>query len=260
MKSFIKNRNNIEAYWTFVELTQPKGVSDAEFIEQVKEQRRAHKLDKRRRKYPKGSNPVIVAKKNQVVNGLIFSIIERMVGTATIDQDLEGRFIAIGTNNTTPALTQTQLLDELFRAVPTDKFQDNNKAEFILYVDKTTGNGFSTTVVTDPGNTDTIFLVDDASGFAEGQTIRVTTTSQFNFVTITDITGDTLTVTPALADLPLNGQQVIQVWSEAAVFGNTTATITPDSGDMFNRVNQLGFVKDNTKIILIEVQFVFTAL
>lgn len=202
--------------------------------------------------------------KNIATNGLLDTIIQNMVGEETAGADLEGRKIAVGVSNMVTAQTNAQLGQEIFRATPTDRFQDSNKAIYVLYVDRTSGNGQESTVQTSVSNTTTVFKVQtgDASLFNVGDRIRVTTTSAFNFRNIIaiDTDNDLITVDSPLADVPIAEDEVIQSWAEAGVFGNSTAGATRNTGTLFNRVNALDFVKDDSKIVLIEIQFVFTAL
>jgi len=201
------------------------------------------------------------------MDGLIDTIIKNMTGEETGTEDLEGRYIAVGTNNITPVSTQSQLGIEFYRNTPTDKYTSTNQAIFALFVNRNTANGNETAVVADAGNTTTTFKITSGScsNFNIGDVIRVTTIGSgggFEFTNITNIDNlnETLTVDTALSVIPSGGEAVVQVWAEAAVFGNTNASGTANTGTMFNRVNNLNFVKDNSKIIVIEVRFIFTAV
>lgn len=215
-------------------------------------------------KFPAGLRPEQTIKKNLVVNGLIDTIIHRMIGTYTGTEDLQARKLAIGLSNLSPASGNAQLGLEIYRSNFTDSFQDSNTAHYVLFVNRTTANGNESLTVADAGNTTTQFKVSPGTStlFNIGDRVRVTTTSQFNFVNITNIntSTDTITVGTALADIPVGGEQIIQVWAEAGIFGNSNTGATANTGTLFNRVNQLEFVKDDTKIILIEVQFIFNAV
>lgn len=214
-------------------------------------------------KFPNGIRPEKTIKKNKVVDGLINTIIHRMLGTYTGTEDLQARKLAIGFSNVTPSSTNAQLGLEKFRFNFTDVNQDSNKAIFVTFVGRNSGNGNSTGVVVDAGNTLTQFKVDPGTAvlFNIGDRIRVTTTA-FDFRTITnlDLINDIITIDTDLSALPTAGQEVIQVWAEAGIFGNTNAGATANTGTLFNRVNQLEYAKDNTKLILVEVQFILTSV
>lgn len=214
-------------------------------------------------KYPNGARPELTIKKNLVVNGLIYTIIHRMLGTYTGTEDLQARKLAVGFSNVAPSIGNAQLGLEKFRFNFTDVNQDANKAIFVVFVGRNSGNGNETAVVSDAGNTLTSFKVTPGTAvtFNIGDRIRVTTTA-FDFRTITniDISNNIITVDADLSALAANGAEVIQVWAEAGIFGNTNAGNTLNTGTMFNRVNQLEYAKDNTKLILVEVQFIFTAV
>lgn len=259
-------KKGIKGIWKFhqVNVSKLKNLTDEQIEEAFIKQWKEFKEGKSAFQFPFGLSAYKTKKYNLVMDGLIDTIIARMIGTATGSQDLEARFMAIGTGNETPAATQTELDQEYYRAAFTEASQVDNAASFVCFFNRTTANGFTTDAVTDVGNTTTKFLVDptDAAQFQIGNLIRVTTTSQFNFTSITDIdiSANTITVSPPLADIPLTGDQVVQAWAEAGVFGNSDASITANTGTMFNRVNDLNFVKDDQNIILIEVQFIFTAV
>jgi hypothetical protein len=261
-----EEKKGIKGIWTFhqVNVSKFKHLTDEQLEEAFVNQYKDFRSGKSAFKFPFGLSAQKSKRYNLVMDGLIDTIIARMIGSYTGSQDLEARFLAIGTGNETPAMSQTALDKEYYRKAFTEVAQVSNAASFVTFFNRTTANGFTTDAVTDAGNTLTYFLVDpaDAAQFEIGDLIRVTTTSQFNFTTITniDIALNTLTVSPPLADIPLTGDQVVQAWAEAGVFGNTGASITENTGTMFNRVNDLNFVKDDQNVILIEVQFIFTAV
>lgn len=258
----------IEGRWDIWEIDPARfpGKTDDEIISEVHAQFVRHKKQQNCPLFADHVRPAVVYRKNKVVNGLIDTIIHRMIGTYTGSEDLVARRLAIGHSNNTPTINDAQLGLEFYRTTFIDQFQDSNKATFIVFVNRTQGNGNSTTVVTDGGNTATSFKVQTGQTalFNIGDRIRVTTTSGFNFTTITNLDGinDIITVsgTEPLLDTPVNPNPVMQVWAEAAIFGNTGASNTLNTGVMFNRVNQLEYAKDNTKIILIQVQFILTSL
>ena len=260
----IKEKPAIKGIWYFDQLnvSHLKHLSDEEIQKAFMDHYDLWKAGKVATKFPFGLRPKKSKKYNLVMNGLLDTIIARMVGTATSSQDLQGRKLAIGTGNVTPDVDETVLEQEFYRASFTQATPVDNQASFVLFVNRSTANGYTTDAVTDAGNTTTYFLVDPATAanFQIGNTIRVTTSVGFDFTTVTDINLalNTLTVNPPLSAIPITGDQVVQAWAEAGVFGNDTATGVANTGTMFNRVNQLDFAKDDQNVILIEVLFIFT--
>ena len=216
--------------------------------------------------FPFGLRPKKTVRKNQVVNGLIDTIIHRMIDDYTTTEDLIARKLSVGTSNVVTNIANAQLGQEKYRADFTDQFQDSNKATFVLFVNRNTANGNESLTVADGGNTTTQFKITPGEGtlFNVGDRVRVTTVTGFNFTDIINIDNgtNTITVSPTepLFEAPVGGEQIIQVWAEAGVFGNQNTGATFNTGTLFNRVNQLEFVKDDSKIILIQVDFIFTAV
>lgn len=267
-RKIVQEVNGIKGIWDVYTLSTKKIddglLSDSEYERLISEHTERFREGKEDSRFPHWAEANLLTRKNLVVNGLIETIIKNMVGTETGTEDLEGRYIAVGTNNVDPASGQLQLGIEFYRNTPTEKFQDVNKAIYALFVGRNVGNGNSSNVVADAGNTTTLIKITSGtpSTFNIGDTIRVTTINGFEFVQITNINliDETLTLGTALTVVPSGGEQVVQVWAEAGVFGNSTATAVKNTGTMFNRVNNLNFVKDDSKIIVIEVQFIFTAV
>lgn len=240
-------------------------LNDEEIEKLFIEQYEAYRSGNSPYKFPNGHKPKKTVEKNQVVNGLIDTIIHRMVNTYTLTEDLTARKLAVGTSNVVTNVGNAQLGLEKYRNDFTDAFQNSNIASFVLFVNRNTANGNESVVVADAGNTTTSIKISpgEAALFNIGDRIRVTTTS-FDFTDITniDLVNDILTLSSSepLSAVPSGGEQVIQVWAEAGVFGNSNTGASANTGTLFNRVNGLEFVKDDSKIILIEVQFIFTAL
>jgi len=262
----IPEKKGIQGIWRFhtINVKHLKHLTDEELEKAFTEQIRAFHKGETAFKFPFGLTASKTKRYNLVMDGLINTIIARMLGTYTGSQDLQARYMAIGTGNETPATDQTELEQEYYRKVFTETAQAGNTASFVTIFNRSTANGYTTDCVTDAGNTTTYFLVDPATAanFQVGNLIRVTTSSQFNFVNITaiNLALNTITVDPPLADVPVTGNQVVQAWAEAGVFGNTGASGTANTGTMFNRVNELNQVKDDESIVVAEVQFIFTAV
>lgn len=242
-----------------------KYLNDEEIESLFLKQYEAYRKGESPYKFPNGHKPKKTVEKNQVVNGLIDTIIHRMVNTYTLTEDLTARKLAVGTSNVVTNIGNAQLGLEKYRSDFTDAFQNSNIASFVLFVNRNTANGNESVVVADAGNTTTSIKISpgEAALFNIGDRIRVTTTS-FDFTDITniDLVNDILTLSSSepLSAIPTGGEQVIQVWAEAGVFGNSNTGAAANTGTLYNRVNGLEFVKDDSKIILIEVQFIFTAL
>ena len=258
----------VKGIWHFHEfdVSRFKDLSDKELESLFMNHYRKFKRGEVAEQFPLGLRPEKTVKKNQVVNGLIDTIIHRMIGSHTTTEDLQARKLAVGTSNVVTNIANAQLGLEKYRNDFTDAFQDSNKATFVLFVNRNTGNGNESLTVADAGNTTTQFKITPGDGtlFNIGDRIRVTTTSQFNFTEIINIdptfTYITVSSSEPLADVPVGGEEIIQVWAEAGVFGNQNTGNSFNTGTLYNRVNGLEFVKDSSKIILIQVDFIFTAL
>lgn len=207
----------------------------------------------------------IVHRKNLVMNLCLQTIAKRLAGVPGAGDDLITRYIAFGTNNLAPAPGQAQLALEKpgTRVTFIDQFVDGNKAVLVAFYGRATGNCNESTVLSDPGNSTTQFRVQvgESALFNIGDSIRVQTTV-FDTVTITNIDPftDTITVGTALSAIPAAGAQVIQVWQEGATFGNQGATASTNTGTMFNRVNNVNYVKTNAGVILAQVQFSLSSI
>lgn len=242
-----------------------KNISDTELEKAFMDHYHKHRKGEVAEKYPFGLRPQKTSKKNQVCNGLIYTIIHRMINDYTATEDLIARKLAVGTSNVVTNIANAQLGQEIYRNDFTDAFQDENKATFVLFVNRNTANGKESLTVADAGNTVTQFKITPGEWtlFNVGDRVRVTTTSQFNFTSITNIDTGTGVITVSssepLADIPVGGEEIIQVWAEAGVFGNQNTGTLFNTGSLFNRVNGLEFVKDESKIILIQVDFIFGA-
>lgn len=259
----IKQRGVIEGVFDFhfFDASQVPDIPDEVLEQKFKEQRELFLAGKSPHKFPLGLNPNEHRRYNTVCNGLIDTIINRMIDDATSTQTLEAKYLALGYGNGTPTVNDTELEREFYRATFTARDKVNNAASLALFVGRNTANGATATVANNPGNTLTSFFVGtgEANRFQVGDRIRVTTASQFNFVTITalNIFTDQITIGSALADLPVEDDAVLAVWAEAGVFGNEDASGAANTGSIFDRVNQLEFPKTIDRIVSVEVQFIY---
>lgn len=207
----------------------------------------------------------VVHRKNLVMNLCLQTIAKRLAGVPGAGDDLITRYIAFGTNNLAPAAGQAQLALEKpgTRVTFIDQFVDGNKAVLVAFYGRAAGNCNESTVLSDPGNNTTQFRVQvgESALFNIGDSIRVQTTV-FDTVTITNIDPftDTITVGTPLSAIPAAGAQVIQVWQEGGTFGNQGATASVNTGTMFNRVNNVNYVKTNAGVILAQVQFSLSSI
>lgn len=264
IEKVIQEYPGIEGIWDIHRFDMSRSsISDADLEKAFTEQLQMYNAGETAIKFPFGLRPQSTKRHNLVVNGMFDTIIARILGTATSTQDLQARYLAIGSSNSTPTVNQTQLGLEFFRTPFIDAIKVSNKAVLSVFINRLTANGALTTCVTDIGNTTTSFLVapGTANSFNVGDRIRVTTTSQFNFTNILsrNIVTDIITVDTALADIPLTGDAVVQCWAEAGTFGNGNASGVANTGTMYNRVNALDFVKDDQEVVVIEVQFILSS-
>lgn len=265
IKSQKSDKDEINGIWNFYEFDAKKfdGMTDEEIKKLFLEHHKKRKEKLVAESFPLGIRPNKFAQKNLVVNGLIDTIINRMINSYTSAEDLVARKIAIGYSNTNTAPANAQLGREGYRFDFEDAFKNENIASFYVLLNRDDANGEQAEIVDDPNNTTTYFKVTNgcAGCFKVGEVIRVQTATEFNFVTITnvDVINDFITVDSPLADDPVGGEPFIQVISEAGIFGNGGTSGATNTGTLFNRVNNINFVKDDSKIILIEIQFIFVA-
>lgn len=189
----------------------------------------------------RGTNagPTELVATNQLVDGFFVDLFALYMETATADQTLGMRFLAIGTRYGVPVADgQTGLENELFRFGPTDRYTDSRrKFYFSRYLTHTQANPAGATTVAAGTWTATTFDVVNASAFAINDRIEIYTSADglYTPVTITGKTGNTLTVANgALAVAPVEGDAVIPMHGEIAIF-LSPATSDLGSGKMADR-------------------------
>lgn len=161
----------------------------------------------------------------------------RLLNAHTSDDTGILYYLSVGTDNTAPTESQTQLVREIFRAAPLTKAAtSDNKQKFVLFLDFDDANPDVTTNLSSDG-TKTQITVDSVTGFAAGDAIRVSTSPSASISRILSISGSTLNLDPTLplAYIPLSGQAVDLCIGETGAHGNEDATSSANTGKMFAR-------------------------
>jgi hypothetical protein len=264
-----KEKPKFKALWAVdsFDVSHLDNLTDEELYKVFDDQRKAFYSGKSAYYYPNGMQYDKIVKKNLIVNGFYENVLKTIGDLDFGGNDTKAQYIAVGTNAAASTLGMTQLGNEIARLqIPaTNKFFSGLTLELAVFFNRNQGNCFSAEYITSvvETSTESVFQVDDSTGFVIGDRIRVTNENQFDFVTITDINYglNNITVEPALTVQAELGDQVVQCWVEAGVFANNTATSMPNTGTMFNRLapqggSALNYVKDNTKITTLRMRFI----
>lgn len=161
----------------------------------------------------------------------------RLLNAHTADDSGILYYLSVGTNNTDPSETQTQLEREIFRATPlTKSATTDGKQKFILFLDFPDANPGVSTTLTEDG-TKTQIVVDSVTSFNVGDAVQVNTSPAVSKTRISSINGTTVNFDSniPLSYLPLSGQAMHLILGETGAHGNEDASITENSGDLFAR-------------------------
>jgi len=187
---------------------------------------------------------------NKLVRGFYSDFFARLMGrsvTPGVNQTLFIEKFAVGLNFAATTFNQTQLGSELYRATPTE-FYDDTVSTFsaTTYIQKSQANPTGNTTVSSA--TSTVLTVASGTGFIVGGRAQVetgSTTYKFtisainggNQLTCTNITGGSLTGAGAFpaGDIPVSPNPVKALHSEAGCFIGGGATGDPNTGTMMNR-------------------------
>lgn len=210
---------------------------------------------------------------NKLVRGFYTEFFARLAGAQTTPGGNQTLFIerfAVGTKYDATLFADTQLGNEIYRAVP-DEFFDDSVSTFYAttYLKKTQGNPTGNTTVS--SSTTTVITVASATGFVVDGRIQVETASNTYNCTVSNISGSDLTVTDItggslsgagafdVSDTPANGDTVKALHSEAACFLGGATTSSANTGNMMNRklIEQL---KDTSVSLLYDYILACTSL
>jgi hypothetical protein len=210
---------------------------------------------------------------NKLVRGFYSEFFARLAGAQTTpdaNQTLYIEKFAVGTKYDATLFADTTLGNEIYRATPTEFFDDTVSTFYATsYLKKTEGNPTGNTTVA--SSTTTVITVASATGFVVDGRIQVETASNtYNCtvsaisgtdLTVNDITGGSLSGAGAfdVSDTPVNGDTVKALHSEAACFLGGATSSSADTGNMMNRklIEQL---KDTSISLLYDYILACTSL
>jgi hypothetical protein len=202
---------------------------------------------------------------NLVVNKFFEHLFARLQGTPTSDQTLAVGYFAIGTNyGTSPASTDTTLVNEIFRFVPSELYNNGTLTFYASTLIKSSqGNPTGNTTVSNATTpTTSQFSVANAASLLSGDLVEVQTSLGNYDCRITNVNGSIITVFTLdtidnlLPTAPAVGYNVARMYGEGGLFMGTLATNVANSGALVNR-KLFRYKKTNAAGILIDVALSF---
>ena len=187
-------------------------------------------------------------KKNTVTTLYTDTIIALLKGTATGSQTGQVLETGIGASYNTPASSDSALGNIIGAAkAHNEQITVSLTTTFITDYATADNNGLDTTIAA-PIVSAVEFDVADATGLLVGDAIQGTTTTGEKKSIIQTLSGTTVTILPALLDVPSVLDRFLQIWGEAGLNGNVGAT------DLFThaKFSNDGYEKDNTRAIIVE--------
>ncbi|MGV3524228.1 MAG: hypothetical protein ACO1RX_08390 [Candidatus Sericytochromatia bacterium] len=186
---------------------------------------------------------------NLLLRGFYTDFFARLRGAQnapSTNQSLYIEYFAIGTGHKDNLFSDTQLQNEIFRAVP-DEFYDDGISTFYAttYLKKDEGNPPNNITVS--SSTPTVVTVTDASSFVVNGRIQIETAINTYNCTVNHIAGNALTVGNITGgplsnassfngdDVPAVGNSVMALHSEAGCFLGGAASASPNTGTLMNR-------------------------
>lgn len=194
--------------------------------------------------------PTLLVAQNKLVDGFFTDLFSRYDATSGVNQTLEFKYLGIGTRSGVAFDDgQTQLDNEIYRFAPTERYNDTSrKFYFSRYITNAEGNMTATTVAAGTWTT-TNFDLTSATGIAQYDALEIYTSADglYTNVTITAKSGVNVTVSPALAAVPVATDIVTRLYGEIGIFMNP-ATATLNSAKMADRAVTY-MKKDGGKLI-----------
>jgi hypothetical protein len=208
--------------------------------------------------------PVFGQGQNRIVKRFFDDLFARMGGTPDANQTLAVEYFAAGANYATATdPTDTQLVKEVFRKIPSQIYNNNlYQITISTHLLSTDWNltALSVTAATIP--TTTQFTVNDASELSVGDAIEVVTPLGSEDCTVTAIATNLLTVyalntaNHELPQAPVTGAAVYRKLAEWGSFMGGAATSSPNTGALMNRKLEL-YTKTNSAGVLVDNIFSF---
>lgn len=200
---------------------------------------------------------------NRILRGFYLDFFARLMGSQTTpgsNQTLFLEYFALGTSYAPTGFTDTQLGNEMFRAVPDELYEDGLSTFYATtYLKKSQANPAGNTSVS--SSTSTVITVASATGFAINGRIQVETANNTYNCTISNVSGSDLTVGAITggslsnagafsgADIPQSGDTVKALHSEAGCFLGGAATASANTGTLMNR-KRIEQLKDSSISLL----------
>lgn len=172
---------------------------------------------------------------NTVLTGGIESIIRKLIDTEnTNTSDGFVKYLEIGMSDTAANASQTGTILPKSRKQVAYAAIDGTSAVFKAFFNGSEAVSNESNVAI--GTSTTQFSVTSGTGtrFAVGQLIQVGMSTP-QYVRITVLSTDTLTVTPALTGIPSGGETVKQAYKEIVLYGGDSASDTIGTGIAFAR-------------------------
>ena len=194
-------------------------------------------------------------KYNKITNLYVAAMIQNNIGSPLPSQDLVVDYVGLGLTDSTadgvpPAATATQLGNEFYRSVPTEKYKANNTLVTMLYLESTEANPVNTTVASVASQL--VFDVQAGQGanYTANDVIRVFT-DQYETRVVDSVSTDTITLKTALNGSYAAGALVERGYGNCGMFcGDATASL--DTGTPVNYAG-LQFFKNILTSSLIEI-------
>lgn len=169
---------------------------------------------------------------NTVLTVGIHSIINKLVDKDNINNN-DGfiTHIELGGSKSIASAGQTSTVIPRFRKALTSAERDGTNAIFKVFLNPTDANSVSGTVAIGQTTTQMDLLAGNGSLFEVGETVSI----DGEFVEITNIVGDAITVSPALSTTPSGGETISSTISEIVLYGGGSATDVTGTGIAFAR-------------------------
>lgn len=188
---------------------------------------------------------------NMLLRGFWEDLFDRFAGTASANQTLEIKYLALGTSYADSSFSQEDLTNETYRDTTTDTYEDGLRTYYTtMWTQRSQANPNSTTLSddVDSESADTLPLT-AVTGVIVGARLQVETATNIYKctvlsidsldVTVGNIVGGNLPSTGASEfdenDLPLSGNNVFVLIAEGGCIIGDDATSSTNSGKAMNR-------------------------
>lgn len=206
------------------------------------------------------NGPVEEGIKNTVLTNGLVSIINKL-----IDKDNENTVdgfithLEIGLSDTASASGQTGTILPIARKPIVQALRSSTNAVFKTFFNGTQGNSYSTQITIGTSTTQFNVLSGTGSNLTVGESIQVDLSGGAENTEISNISVDTIQVSPALSGIPSGGEDVKQLIVEMTLWGTSNASDSLGTGVCFARTtNFTPRVKDPNYGMTIEWHITLT--